>query len=77
MSKLAIIKSRKMHALLLELDFQAVRQKGSPVFYRHSDGRTTTVPNHPGKDLGRPLIRKILRDIGVTPEKYHNELEKL
>jgi predicted RNA binding protein YcfA (HicA-like mRNA interferase family) len=55
----------------------AVRQKGSHVFYRHSDGRTTTVPNHSGRDLARPLIREILREIELTPAQFQKELEKL
>jgi predicted RNA binding protein YcfA (HicA-like mRNA interferase family) len=55
---------------------EAVRQKGSHVFYRHPDGRTTTVPNHPGRDLARPLIREILREIELTPEQFQAELEE-
>jgi predicted RNA binding protein YcfA (HicA-like mRNA interferase family) len=59
-----------MERVLLRLGFQAVRQKGSHVFYRHPDGRTTTVPNHPGRDLARPLIREILREIELTTEEF-------
>ncbi len=66
-----------MEALLLKLGFVAVRQKGSHVFYRHSDGRVTTMPNHAGRDLARPLIREILREIELTPEQFRAELEKL
>jgi len=39
--------------------------------------RTTTVPNHPGRDLSRPLIREILREIEVTPEQFIKELGKI
>jgi predicted RNA binding protein YcfA (HicA-like mRNA interferase family) len=59
-----------MEHLLLELGFTIVRQKGSHVLYRHPDGRTTTVPHHLGRDLARPLIREILREIDLTPEQY-------
>ncbi|HHT9117450.1 MAG TPA: type II toxin-antitoxin system HicA family toxin [Candidatus Hypogeohydataceae bacterium YC38] len=65
-----------MERVLLHLGFKAVRQKGSHVFYRHPDGRTTTVPNHPGRDLARPLIREILREIELTPEQFQKELGK-
>jgi predicted RNA binding protein YcfA (HicA-like mRNA interferase family) len=54
-----------------------VRQKGSHVFYRHADGRTTTLPHHPGNDLARPLIREILREIDCTPERFRQELDNL
>jgi predicted RNA binding protein YcfA (HicA-like mRNA interferase family) len=66
-----------MEKVLLRLGFQAVRQKGSHVFYRHPDGRTTTVPNHPGRDLARPLVREILREIEMTPEELREGLEKI
>lgn len=77
MSRLTIVDFRTMEKLLLRLGFVAVRQKGSPVFYRHADGRTTTLPNHGGRDLARPLIREILREIELTPDEYHAELGKL
>jgi predicted RNA binding protein YcfA (HicA-like mRNA interferase family) len=66
-----------MNAALLSLGFENVRQKGSHVFYRHPDGRTTTVPNHPGRDIPRRLTRKILREIQVTPDEFRKTLEDL
>ena len=59
-----------MVRLLRHLGFQFVRQKGSHAYYRHADGRATVVPVHKGEDLGRGLIRTILRDIEVSPEDY-------
>jgi predicted RNA binding protein YcfA (HicA-like mRNA interferase family) len=77
MTRLSIVNFKTMEKVLLQLGFQAVRQKGSHVFYRHPDGRTTTLPNHPGRDLARPLIREILREIELTPEQFAEELKKL
>jgi predicted RNA binding protein YcfA (HicA-like mRNA interferase family) len=37
---------------------------------RHEDGRTTTVPVHAGQDVGRGLLRKILRDAELTREEF-------
>jgi len=65
-----------MDKVLLSLGFQPVRQRGSHVFYRHSDGRTTTVPNHAGRDLARPLLREILREIELTPEQFQDALRR-
>lgn len=70
MSKLPIVDAKTMERMLRRLGFDAVRQKGSHVFYRHPDGRTTTVPHHRGRDLARPLIREILREVDLTPEEY-------
>ena len=69
MSKLAIISSDKMIKILLKLGFSELRQKGSHKFFAHEDGRTTTVPDH-NEDLGRGLIRKILRDIEISIDEY-------
>lgn len=77
MSRLPIVDFRMMERLLVRLGFQAARRKGSHVFYRHPDGRTTTVPDHAGRDLARPLIREILREIELKPERFRAELERL
>jgi len=55
-----VINSLKKHG------FVVVRQKGSHVRLRHEDGRVTSVPNHPGQDIGKGLLRKILRDTELT-----------
>lgn len=77
MTHLPVVDFKSMDKLLRKLDFAPVRQKGSHVFYRHPDGRTTTLPNHPGKDLARPLVREILREIELTVEQFRQELEGL
>ena len=76
MTRLPIVDFRTMERVLLDLGFQAVRQKGAHVFYRHPDGRTSTLPNHPGRDLARPLVREILREIRLTQEQFAAELHK-
>jgi len=77
MTRLPIVDFKTMEKVLLYLGFQVVRQKGSHVFYRHPDGRTTTVPNHPGRDLARPLVREILREIELSPEELTEILAKM
>lgn len=77
MTRLPIVDSRTMEKALLHLGFERIRQKGSHVFYRHPDGRVTTVPHHAGTDLARPLIREILREIGLTPERFVEELRAI
>lgn len=70
MSKLPIVDARTFEKVLLHWGFTIVRQKGSHVFYRHPDGRYTTLPHHKGQDLSRPLIRKILNEIQMTPDDF-------
>ena len=77
MTRLPIVAARRLEKVLLNLGFQDVRQKGSHVFYRHPDGRATTIPHHGGRDISRPLLREILREIDVTPEQFADELSKI
>lgn len=77
MSKLQILSAKEVEYLLFSLGFQKIRQKGSHVFYKHPDGRTTTVPHHPGRDLSRPLFRSILRDIRLSLPEFSNLLKKI
>ena len=76
MTHLPVVRFKTMEKILFKLGFQNTRIKGSHYFYRHADGRTTTLPNHPGRDLARPLVREILREIEVAPEQFIKELEK-
>ncbi|MGQ9780180.1 MAG: type II toxin-antitoxin system HicA family toxin [Bacillota bacterium] len=76
MSKLPLIDAKTMEKLLFMLGFQKIRQKGSHAFYKHQDGRTTTLPFHTNKNLARPLLREILREINLSIDEY-NDLLKL
>lgn len=68
--RMPTVTARTMMAFLEHLGFQQIRQKGSHRFFRHRDGRTATVPDHPGEDLGRGLTSKILRDAEVTRSDF-------
>lgn len=70
MSKLPVVSARELERVLLSVGFAAVRQRGSHVLYRHPDGRTTTVPHHGSRDIARPLLREILREIEMKPEEF-------
>jgi len=77
MTKMMMLDFKIVDRLLKLLGFDSVRQKGSHVFYRHVDGRTTTVPNHPGRDISRPLLREILRETELSPTQMEEHLKKL
>ena len=77
MTKLRLINAKTMEKLLLRLGFEKVRQKGSHAFYRHPDGRTTTIPHHKARVLARPLTREILREIEITIDDYNDHLRRL
>jgi predicted RNA binding protein YcfA (HicA-like mRNA interferase family) len=68
--RLTPVDPRVIDRVLRRLGFQRVPRKGSHVFYRHADGRTTTVPHHKGRDLAVPPVRSILADIRVSPDEF-------
>ncbi len=70
MGSLPTLKPREVVALLDGLGFVEVRQRGSHKQYGHADGRGTTVPFHPGRDISPTLLRKIAKDIGLTAEQF-------
>jgi predicted RNA binding protein YcfA (HicA-like mRNA interferase family) len=64
--RLPTLTGQEVVAVLQRHGFAVVRQSGSHVILRHADGRRTTVPVHAGRDLGRGLLRQIMRDAKVT-----------
>jgi len=65
-----VLKPREVCRVLEAMGFVLVRQRGSHMQYRHADGRGTTVPNHPGRDVSPVLLRQIIKDIGLTLEEF-------
>ena len=76
-TKIPIIKVKVFEKLLILLGFEIKHQSGSHVFYRHPDGRYTTLPHHGNQDIGRSLSRQILREIDITPEEFIELLNKI
>ncbi len=70
MSKLTLVSPAQMAKILRHSGFILIRQKGSHAYFRHSDGRATVVPIHKGEDLGRGLIRTILKDVDISVAEY-------
>ncbi len=69
-TKVPIINAKQFEKIILGLGFEIARQKGSHVFYRHPDGRYTTLPHHANQDIGRPLARQILNQVQISPEEF-------
>jgi predicted RNA binding protein YcfA (HicA-like mRNA interferase family) len=69
MAKPPVLKPREIAGILQKLGFIEVRQRGSHKQYRHADGRCTTLPFHPGRDISPILLRQIAKDIGLTVEE--------
>ena len=69
--RLPILTGRGIVKILKKIGFCNTRKsKGSHFRYTHPDGRKTTIPIHKGKTISRGLLRKILRDIELSPEDF-------
>jgi len=66
--RLPSITATELVRLLERRGFEAVRQSGSHLVLRHSDGRRVTVPMHKSKDLGRGLLARIMKDANLTAD---------
>ncbi|ETA66800.1 MAG: hypothetical protein PWQ75_2576 [Methanolobus sp.] len=77
MSKILPISAKKVIKALESLGFTQIRQKGSHLFMQHPDGRTTIVPIHSGKDLGKGILRKIINDAKITRDEWIDLINSL
>jgi len=60
--------------ILKKMGFHEVRHKGAHICFKHPDGRFTLVPCHSREDIGRGLLRQILREIELSPEELSRYL---
>ncbi|MCK5545708.1 MAG: type II toxin-antitoxin system HicA family toxin [Desulfobulbaceae bacterium] len=70
MGEAPVLKPKEVVAVLVNLGFLEVRQKGSHKQFRHPDGRATTVPFHKGRDISPILLRQITKDIKLTIPEF-------
>ncbi len=75
MAKLPLLSAKELAKLLQKLGFKFIRQEGSHMFFEHQDGRTTVIPNHPGEDIGRGLLTKIIKkDLQISRGEFEKML---
>ena len=71
MTKLPLMTAKELAKVLTKLGFEFKRQQGSHMFFEHSDGRTTVVPNHPSEEIDRGLLNKIIKhDLQISREEF-------
>ena len=74
MTRLPTLHARKIIQALEQAGFVFYRQVGSHYVLRHPvTRRMTTVPKH-GRDIGRNLVRVILKQAGLTEDEFRKLL---
>lgn len=74
MPKYPVVKPYQIIKALNLLGFYEVRQKGSHKQFKHKDGRTTTIPDHKGRDISPILLKQILQEINVELDEFKKYL---
>jgi len=67
-------KPKKVIKILKTLGFEHTRTRGSHWRFVHPDGRKISVPIQGNKEIGRGLLRKILRDAEISLEEFEDML---
>lgn len=75
--KVLPISPRKAIKALESMGFVEVRQKGSHMFMQHPDGRTTIIPIHTNQDLGKGMLRKIIKDAKISRDEWIRLIDSL
>ena len=77
MTRLRLIPYRELSKVAEVAGFRWVRKEGSHNTFRNLEGCIVVIPDHGSHVIVRPLLRKVLRDPGLSVEEYHNILRKL
>ncbi len=75
--KLPLVDAKTLIKILVLKGYRQIRQSGSHVQFKDDLGTLITVPIHSGKDIGRGLLRKIIRDMELTRDEFISLLEKV
>ena len=77
MSRLKLLPYRDLAKVAEAAGFEWVRCRGSHNTFRSADGRIVVIPDHGSQVIVRPLLRKIIRDMGLTVDEYCSLVDAL
>jgi len=75
-TRLELCSYRELRRVAEAAGFLWVRCEGSHNVFRNTEGRIVVIPDHGSQVIVRPLLRKILRDLGLSVEAYNSFLGK-
>ena len=59
---------------LQRMGIEVVRQRGSHVIVKSSEGKVSVIPIHAGEIIEPGLLKSILRDLDITLEEFLKHL---
>jgi len=76
-SKLKLLAYGDLARIAEMAGFHWKRSRGSHNTFQANDGRIIVIPDHGSQVIVRPLLRKIIRDMGLSVEEYNELVEAL
>lgn len=76
MSKLKVVPYRILKKVIEECGFVWIRCVGSHNVFKHPNGQAITVPDHGSETIKGPLLRRLIRDLGLSIVEYNKLLHK-
>jgi predicted RNA binding protein YcfA (HicA-like mRNA interferase family) len=76
-SRLKLLPYRDLAKIAGAAGFEWVRRRGSHNTFRSADGRVIVTPDHGKQVIVRPLLRKLIRDMGLTVDEYNQLVDSL
>ncbi len=71
MTKLNPIKPEKLARVIRQLGYKLDYVHGSHHYFINHSGKRITIPIHFGREIGRGLLLKIIKeDLGITVEEF-------
>lgn len=70
MTRLPVLKAPEVIRVLEKLGYQKARHRGGHAHYVKPGRKTIPVPIHGDQDIGRGLLRKIIRDLQISREEF-------
>ena len=77
MSRLKLLPYQDLAKVAEAAGFEWIRRQGSHNTFRSTDGRIIVIPDHGKQVIVRPLLRKIIRDMGLTVDDYNKLVDSL
>jgi len=75
-TKPQLVPYRELRRVAEATGFAWIRREGSHNIFRNSQGCIIVIPDHGSQVIVRSLLRKILRDLGLTLTEYHRLLQE-
>jgi predicted RNA binding protein YcfA (HicA-like mRNA interferase family) len=76
LTQLRLAPYRKLRGVAEAAGFEWVRREGSHNVFRNASGAIVVIPDHGSQVIVRSLLRRIVRDLGLSVDDYHGLLDR-